>query len=31
MEHHKIINLLSKTSDTELPRYATRKWVEIRD
>ena len=32
MEYQKIINLLSKAIDsTKLPKYATRKWIEIYD
>ena len=31
MEYQKIINLLGKTSDIQLPRYVTKTWVEIYD
>ena len=31
MEYQKIINLLSKISASQLPRYITKKWVEIYD
>ena len=32
MEYQKIINLLGKTIDsTKLPKYTTRKWIEIYD
>ena len=31
MECQEIINLLGKTSDFQLPRYATKKWIEIYD
>ena len=30
MEYHKIVNLLDTKSDT-VPRYVTRKWVEVHD
>ena len=32
MEYQKIINLLAKTVDsTKLPKFTTRKWIEIFD
>ena len=32
MEFQKIVNLLNITSDTkDLPRYATKKWIEVYD
>ena len=30
MEFHKIVNLLDITSDDkDLPKYATKKWIEV--
>ena len=31
MEYHKIINLLSKISGTQLQKFTTKKWIEIYD
>ena len=32
MEFHKILNLLDITSDDkDLPKYATKKWIEVYD
>ena len=29
MEYQKIINLLGNTSDNKVPRFITKKWIEI--
>ena len=31
MEYEKITNLLAKISPNQLPRYVTKKWIEIYD
>ena len=31
MEYQKIINILGNLSNSRLPRYVTRKWVEMYD
>ena len=31
MEYQKIVNLLDTASDNDLPRFVTKKWVEVHD
>ena len=31
MKYEKIINLLSNMRDNKLPKYATKKWIEVYD